>query len=273
MLSEKIELLGKGLYADKNIPDTLTLKSIPTATELDYVGAEDFNHTMLTKVLPKSIEEDIPFGELLAIDYYWICRGLRMLSYGPYYTTNAIFCADCRDITRGETIVDLRTVGCNVLPKGFNNNVIIDSSEFIQYDKTLTIRLLTINESIMKDQDKMFEFADGTMNRNLSTVCYAVKEINGKFVTPLDVKSEIEKNMISADYSMLKDLVHDKLNYGLQSGGRTTCPKCGSSNGAFMALIDDRFFRPTLGDLRTWKADLNSRRETEDVSGDTTVSI
>ena len=40
-ISEKIELLGKGLYDD--IPDQLTLKNIPTASELDYVGAEDFD--------------------------------------------------------------------------------------------------------------------------------------------------------------------------------------------------------------------------------------
>ena len=32
-ISEKITLLGKGLY--KDIPDVLTLKAIPTASELD----------------------------------------------------------------------------------------------------------------------------------------------------------------------------------------------------------------------------------------------
>ena len=39
-LSEQIELLGKGLYSasKSNIPDVLTIKSIPTVTELDYVG-------------------------------------------------------------------------------------------------------------------------------------------------------------------------------------------------------------------------------------------
>ena len=44
MMSEKIELLGKGLYTD--IPDELTLTSIPTASELDYVGSEDLEATM-----------------------------------------------------------------------------------------------------------------------------------------------------------------------------------------------------------------------------------
>ena len=33
------------------------------------------------------------------------------------------------------------------------------------------------------------------------------------------------------------------------------CPKCKSKNASFIALVDDRFFRPTMGDLRAWKAD------------------
>lgn len=39
-VSEKIQLLGKGMY--KDIPDELTLNAIPTSAELDYVGGEDF---------------------------------------------------------------------------------------------------------------------------------------------------------------------------------------------------------------------------------------
>ena len=90
MISEKIELLGKGLY--KDIPDVLTLHNIPTASELDYVGNEDFDKTMLENILPSAVEEKINFYDLLELDYQWICRCLRILNYGPYYTTNTIFC-------------------------------------------------------------------------------------------------------------------------------------------------------------------------------------
>lgn len=265
MLTEQIELLGKGLYAKKGIPEILTLKSIPTATELDYVGSEDFDQTMITKILPRSVEESIPFGELLAIDYYWICRGLRMLSYGPYYTTNYVLCADCMQATQGEMRVDLRTINCIALPEGFTNEVTVDASEFIDFDKSLTISLLTINEQLAKEKDKMFEDKDHNMNRSLATVCYAIKKVNGKDVTPLDNKAMIEKKMSPADYIIAKDIVHERLNYGLQSGGRTICPKCGSPNGAFMALIDDRFFRPTVGDLRQWATDRKNSGEGKDV--------
>ena len=64
-ISEKIELLGKGLY--KDIPDTLTLTSIPTASELDYVGGEDFEKTMIDIILPKAVQESIDFNQLLEI--------------------------------------------------------------------------------------------------------------------------------------------------------------------------------------------------------------
>lgn len=264
MLTEKIELLGKGLYKN-GIPDTLTLKSIPTATELDYVGSEDFDRTMINSILPKSIEEDIPFGELFAIDYYWVCRGLRMLSYGPYYTTNSVFCADCRQVTYGETRVDLRTIACNPIPQGFTGEIVLSPDEFLDFQKRITIALPTINDQITKEQDKLFADKDGVMNRRLATCCYNIKKVDNIPVTPLDNKAMIQKEMSSADYEILKDLVHSKLNFGLQSGGKTTCPKCGSPNGAFMALMDDRFFRPTVGDLKQWKADRSNGGKDKDV--------
>ena len=92
-ISEKIELLGKGLYED--IPDVITLHDIPTASELEFVGSEDFDATMLEKVLPQIIEEKFDCRKLLEIDFQWICRCSRILSYGPYYTTNSIFCDEC----------------------------------------------------------------------------------------------------------------------------------------------------------------------------------
>jgi len=272
MLSEKIELLGKGLYTN-GIPDILTLKSVPTGTELDYVGAEDFDRTMVDKILPQSIEEQIPFGELLAIDYYWVCRGLRMLSYGPYYTTNQILCPDCRQSTFGDNRVDLRSVGCNVIPVGFVNDVILTADDFLEFKKDIHISLLTINEQLTKENDTMFLDNEGKMNRPLATVCYAVKQIGDKKCTPLDVKAILQKEMISADYEILKDETHSRLNFGLQAGGRTKCPKCGSDNAAFMALMDDKFFRPTVGDLRAWKTDRNNRRKDKDISGSETKSV
>lgn len=273
MLTEQIELLGKGLYGKLGIPDVLTLKTIPTATELDYVGAEDFDQTMISSILPRSIVEPVDFGNLLAIDYYWVCRGLRILSYGPYYTTNHIFCADCLNTTQGETRVDLRTIQCRPLPEGFINEVLIDPSEFLDFKKPIVISLITINEQLMKEKDSMFRDKSKRMNRSLATVCYAIKKVGDKDVTPLDNKTMIEKDMTPYDYVILKDLVHDRLNYGLQAGGRVICPQCGGPNGAFMAFVDDKFFRPSVGDLRRWKADNNLGGKGKDSDGSTTKTV
>lgn len=48
-VSEQIELLGKGLYQDKGIPNILTLEAIPTISELEYVSSEDFDKTMIER--------------------------------------------------------------------------------------------------------------------------------------------------------------------------------------------------------------------------------
>ena len=255
MLSEKVELLGKGLYTESKIPDTLTLRSIPTVTELEYVGAEDFDKIMLDQVLPAAIQEKINPRELLEIDYYWVCRCLRILNYGPYYTAPAIYCPDCHQVSReGEYRVDLRTVPCKPLPNDFKNKIVINSDEFIDFKGTITLSLKSIQTMLNCDKDKIFKKSNGRINDDLARLCYMVDSIDTKVnVTPIDVMYAIEHEMSAADYVILKELAKEYTNYGLMSGGTAMCPKCKSTEAAFIATVDDRFFRPTLGDLREWK--------------------
>ena len=89
-----------------------------------------------------------------------------------------------------------------------------------------------------------------------------IKSIKGKSsLTPIEIKMLIQKELTSADYIILKDEIANLTDYGLRAGGSTMCPKCQSRNGAFIALVDDRFLRPTLGDLRQWKHDRSSRED------------
>ena len=257
MLTEKIRLLGAGLHP--NYPTELTLKSIPTASELDYVGAEDFQATMLDNIFPKSIEEKVDFRNLLEIDYHWLCRGLRFLNYGPYFTTNSIFCNDCKEVSRGEYTVDLRTVGCKVLPENFTNDIVIEKSEFIDFKKDVHLSLLTIQQSIDAYNDQLFVAPDGRINRSYARACYMIKKIGTEGnLTPVDVKTKIEKEMSAADYEILKAKVNELTDYGLRIGGSTKCPKCGH-DATFVALVDDRFLRPTVGDLRRWAEERNDK--------------
>ena len=260
MISEKIQLLGKGLYTD--IPDELTLTSIPTASELDYVGSEDFEATMLDKILPQAVAEKVNFRNLLEIDFQWICRCLRLLNYGPYHTTNAIFCSDCNKTSYGEYRVDLRTIGCKELPEGFVNEIKVPKDSFLDFEGDIVLKLPTNLETMNAYKDKAFINEKGRVNRELARMCYMIKSIKGKKnLTPIEIKMMIQKELTSADYIILKDEISNLTDYGLRAGGSTTCPKCNSHDAAFIALVDDRFLRPTLGDLRQWKHDRSSRED------------
>ena len=251
-ISEKIELLGKGLYA--GIPDTLTLTSIPTASELDYVGSEDFEKTMLESILPKAVEEKIDFKQLLEIDFQWVCRCLRIINYGPFYTTNTIFCPDCNKISHGEYQVNLETIECKPLPEGFVNDIVITKDEFIDFDGDVHLKLPTIQKMMNAEKDKAFQNAEGESNREFARICYMITSIkNRDNLNPIEIKMTIMNEFSDADYRILKTLASQLSDYGLRAGGTAQCPKCGSKNGAFMALTMDKFFRPTLGDLREWK--------------------
>jgi hypothetical protein len=270
MMTESIELLGKGLY--KDIPNTLTLKAFPTVTELDYVGSEDFERTMLEKIFPQCIEEKVNFHKLLEIDFQWICRCMRFLNYGPYFTTNVLLCSNCGTV-RTEAQVDLRTVGCKPLPEGFNGDIIIKKDELIDYKHDIHVHLLTIQEALDMRKDSMFVKANGDPNTEYARVCYSISSMgNQTDITPVTAKLEIEKNMSPADFKVLKSVIADLTDYGLRGGGRCQCPQCKQNTGAFIALADDRFFRPTVGDLRKGKNDRGVWR-IEDAAGNTTEIV
>ena len=255
MLSEKFELLGKGLY-NGTIPDVLTLKSIPTASELDYVGSEDFDKVMIEKILPMAVEEKIDFNNLLEIDYQWLCRCLRILNYGPYNTVNTIFCSNCKTTSHGEYTVNLYTVDCVPLPVGFKNNIVISKDEFIDFDGDVVLHLPTIRDIMTAYADTAFTNGEGEIDRELARICYCIKQLGKSTgMTPFEVKITILEKFSAADYQILKQVMNDVTNYGLRIAGKCQCPKCKTTDATFIVLTDDKFFRPTLGDLRAWKAD------------------
>lgn len=251
MVSEKIQLLGKGLY--KTIPDEITIQAIPTASELDYASAEDFEATMLDKIFPKAIEEkDCNWRELLEIDFHWICRCLRITNYGPYYNVNTLFCENCATAHRGDFLVDLRAVECLPLPEGFKNSIKIPKESFLDFDKDITLHLPTIQETLNAEKDKAFN----EDQQEFARICYMITAIGSdNSMTPFEKKGYIQNHMSSADYIILKDEVNNVTNYGLRAGGRCTCPKCQSPAGSFMAFVNDRYFRVTVDALRKWRND------------------
>lgn len=271
MISEKIELLGAGIYTD--IPSELTIKSIPTVSELDYVGSEDFQAVMLDKILPKAVEENINFRKLLEIDFHWICRCLRFLNYGPYHTVNRIYCGECGSMSSGEYSVDLRSIGCNPLPEGFSNQITISRDEFIEFGGDIVLSLPTIQDTINAYKDKAFMDQKGKVNKEYARICYMIKSFKGETnLSPISIKFKVEQELCPADYIILKQKVEELTDFGLRAGGSTVCPKCGSTNAAFVALVDDRFLRPTVGDLRRWRDD-KRQRGAEDTAGNKKAAV
>lgn len=262
-ISEKIQLLGKGVYAD--IPDELTLKSITTGSELDYVGSEDFDEVMLTKILPECIEEDINPKKLLEIDYYWVLRCLRFINYGPYVHVGAIFCDSCNSTSRGDYVANLETVPCKPLPENFKNQLTISKDEFISFNKDIELHIPTIQEILNSRKDKQFQDAFGKSNRQFARLCYMITAIGGQKMDPVSVRITLQRDLEPADYVILTQLAGDLTDYGLRAGGSIACPKCHNEKASFVAFIDERFFRPSVDLLRRWRDDRN-RREAENVS-------
>lgn len=265
-IQEKCKLLTKGVY--KDIPNELTLKRIPTVSELDYVNDDEFDRVLIEKILPEAVEEKINFSDLLEIDFQWVCRSLRILNYGPYHTTNTIWCDQCGTTSHGEYRVKITSIGCKELPDKFTNDFTISRDQFIDFNGDIKFRLPTIQKILNAYKDKAFQTADGRLNRELARICYMVYSIKGKeAMTPVEVRLQLEKELSAADYLILKGMVSDMADFGLRAGGPTECPKCKSPEAAFIGLTSDRFFRPTLGDMRAWKADRVSA-ETETPGGE-----
>lgn len=263
-LTEQVELLGKGLYTD--IPDTLTLKSIPTASELDYVGAEDFDNVMLTKILPQVIEENIDPKQLLEIDYSWILRALRILNYGPYIEVGAIFCDNCDEVSHGQYQVNIESVPVKTLPENFVNSITISKEEFIFFDKDIEIELPTIQKMLNSEKDNQFKDALGNYNRKFARMCYMIKSIGGETLDPVQIRLTLQNKMEPADYAILSERIQELADYGLRAGGSCVCPKCHHKEAAFITFIDEKFFRPTVACLRRWASD-RSQREKEKLQG------
>lgn len=260
-ISEKLELLGKSYYNKGEIPEVLTLESIPTLSELEYVSSEDFDQTMLDSILPKAVKEKVDFGKLLEVDYSWLLRCLRILNYGPWYTTNTIWCEHCGR-QYGDFRANLNTIDCIPLPEGFDNQLKVSRDEFLDFNGDIEFKMLTIRETLAAYKDTAFQRPDGTVDRQLARRCYMITGIKGQInMSPIEVRLKLENEMSSADYFILKEKMKDLTNYGLRFGGTTVCPRCGNTNATFFAAIDDRFFRPTLGDLRAWKVDKSQRRD------------
>lgn len=243
-ITERVQLLGN--Y--QSIPKVLTISSLDTSKDMSLVGEEDYDSMLLFRVIPELVQEKVDLSELLEIDFRWLCRCIRILSYGSIHTTNSIFCNDCGKTSYGDYKVNLNTVICKPLPSLFDNQIILHKDEFIELTDIIIMKLPTIAQVLDAVADKRFD------HRSIAEFCYSVLSINNKVMTdPAEVLQYLSQYVSVADYWIMKELYFHLSDYGLRSGGRTQCPHCNKNTGVFVALPDDRFFS------RPWELNGNGR--------------
>lgn len=243
-ISERIQLLAK--Y--DNIPSEISVSSIQTDDELRYVGDESYISLMLDTLFPKVIAEKFDFRTLLEIDFHWICRCLRILSFGPIHTTNSIFCDLCHNTSYGEYKVNLNSVRCIPVPQDNPTLMKLHHVEFIDFDQDVFFKLLTIGDVYNLSKDEMFMRKDGRVDTILGKMCYMIRRVGDRDdLEPKQVLSILKDEINSADYHILRGYINSMVDYGLRSGGTAQCPKCGSQEAAFIALPDDRYY------VRPWE--------------------
>ena len=265
-MTEQVSLMGAGLY--DGIPDTITISELPTASELDYVAADDFHEVMLTKILPKCIEEDFDPKKLFEFDYYWVLRCLRIMNYGPYVEVGRIFCANCNEYTDGPFQCDVTAVESKPVPPNVRDMLHISRNEFMNFQKDVDLKLLTIQDVLNSRKDKQFQDALGNHDSSFARLCYEITAIGGIPADPVSTRTTIKSELSPADYRILQAVSRELLDFGLRSGGkvRHTCTNCGSDDGRFFVFVDEQFFRPSLDSLREWRKN-RDRREDDDLHG------
>ena len=133
--------------------------------------------------------------------------------------------------------------------------------------------MLTIQEALDLAHDNLFKRPNGEVNTQFARVCYSIDSMGQKKgMDHVAAKLEIENKMSPADYKVLVGVVKDLIDYGLRAGGRCQCPQCRGTDATFIALADDRFFRPTVGDIRKGRDDRRIRGD-EDASGSETEAV
>lgn len=241
LISEKLRLLGS--YQD--IPQTLTISAMTTELELMLVSSEDYYQSMIDDIFPNIISEKFNYLNLLEVDFQWICRCLRILSYGPETTITAITCPDCGQVSYGEYKINFNSVGCSEIPNRLRSGrdvIYIGDNEFWYH-------LLTMKEVIsLSDQPDVHKL--------VSMICGYSHYIDDDIETKLYWVNKLS----CAEYVILSSKLKEVSNLGLCDRGNVQCPKCFSKNSVFILPKDDKFF------VRPWELS-NRDSETLNVQG------
>jgi hypothetical protein len=282
-MNEELTLLSPPHLYPEGFPRHFTIKTITAELRLETIGAENLDQFLIDEVFPKCV---IPvdgsvcdYKSLLLIDYHWICRALRIVSYGAIHFVSVVLCTDvgenkfgCKgsDVEGriiGDHRVSLSNIGFRQPPADCPKTLEIKAADvFVDWKWDLSVRFPRVGDMLHARKDSTFRViaakkAKGEGNIDawddpIVQFAYSITHCNNK---PVEDRRELYTGLAA-----MSDLDFDGLvteynntfgNYGIEMSGTLSCPKCGKE-ARFYAPVEERFLRPTVRDKKVRRKEL-----------------
>lgn len=261
LMNEEHEFLYD--YSDVGIPQTVTLSSYTSRMEKLRLSSDNLHQAMIKHILPQVIEPKIDVGKLYEPDYYLLLRHLRLITWGPFWTSQSWVCTNCKN--EGGTLgkfynephqIDLNTVGVLRPDEGevLKTSFVIKPNEFYLTNGEVKMHL-------NRCKDMLFYSAKvGKGDEEFRSLAAAISSVSDMDFVDISEAAEWLGGLPAVDEQIIETRYKEEFNVGLQSRVEFTCPKCGGRAWAYVP-INDYYFRPTKEDLKEWQTLLASSKK------------
>ena len=243
-------------YSEFGIPKSIIISSYTSRMEKLRNSSDDLHQAMIKHILPQVIEPKIDVKKLYEPDYYLVLRHLRILTWGPFWTSRAWVCSDCvnEDGSKGKFYQDKPTqinLGDIAVLRPETNeelktSVVVKPDDFIGLDCEVKLHL-------NRCQDMLFFSAKVLKgDEDFRALAASISSVSGQDFVDISEAAEWLGNLSAADEEILEEKYHDAFNVGLQKTVEFKCPVCGGKAHAYVP-INDYYFRPTKENLKEWK--------------------
>ena len=290
-MQEELTLLSPANLYPEGYPRSFTIKTITAALRLESIGAENLDQFLIDEVFPKCV---IPidgsvcdYKRLTLIDYYWICRALRIVSHGSIHYVGVVVCTDLSNPDKlgcngsdesgrifGDHRVSLSKIGFRQPPTDCPETFTIKADDtFIDWKWDLELRFLRVGDMLHARRDPTFraiavkkskgEGIVDSFDDPVVQLCYAVTTCKGKAIEDRRELYESLAEMTDLDFDSLLAEYNDNFGkYGIEFSGITNCPKCGKE-ARFFVPVEERFLRPSIREKKEWRNQLINAKKTK----------
>ena len=228
LVTEQFLLPSGGKFYGDNFDGNITLRAMTTIEERMRLGSEDYYSTM-SEIVNRCIVDNInPDGSykidskrFTIFDFDAVCIKLRIISYGPLYSTEAV-CTVCGHQFRHKA--DLRELEFKFVPDDFVEPYTI--GPLPHSGDTLGCRFLRVQDKIdieRKAKEILSKEPNYVGNPEFELeMLHRIVTINGEDVDSI-MGTKYIQHMISMDVNYYQENI-DKDFYGVSVVGRTECP-------------------------------------------------